>query len=372
MTAPQLSGQPSDAEQLVRKLFAVKQSFNLPEGELEFQVGYDDSTRGKFVELRDQLRALGYRPEMTGKKGECVLIIRKLETKPKTPPQLPVYLALFTMGGLVVAAINEAVVSQQLVPSLQNYATFLEFAVTVAVLLGAHELGQRYMARRRDAGHASSYLIPGLPFIPPFLPSLGILASQREPALNRDNLFDTVVAGPLAVLVLAVIFYSMGDVTAVQSTVPFQNTALANTTVSIYPNAIQLAIDSLLSRTPPAGYVFISPIADGATVGFILLFFAFLPLASYDGGFLVNIAWGQRAARTAGYLSILGLLVLDTPTYWAVAIIGLIMVGRPYQLKLLDEVSGLSTSRHWILVATIVLAFMCLPVPHNFAALRLP
>lgn len=353
----------------------VKQFFVLPDGEVEFQVAYDQGTKSKFAQLQSELAAQGYRPELSGTEDECVLIVRKNEPTARKESRLPVLLALFTLVSLVVFSLLQQSVYEQLAPGLPGYLVFFGFGAAIALLMGAHELGQRFAARRRQGGRASSYLIPGIPFLPPFLPSLGFATSQREPALNRDSLFDTVIAGPLAILGLTIVLYALGDLTAVHSSVLFQSTQLANSTISINPNAIQMAVDSVLGPFLPSvapGYVQVSPVADGATVGFILVFFGFLPMVSFDGGFLSNIAWGPKAARVTNYLSVLALLVLDTPTYWALAIVVLLLAGRPFRLRLLDEVSPLSTSRQWVFIGSLVLAFLCLPVPHNLGTLPLP
>ncbi|MDG6951410.1 MAG: hypothetical protein JRN12_06180 [Nitrososphaerota archaeon] len=369
-----MSGQPQGVEQMVSDLFVVKQSFSLPDGEYEFQVEYDEGTKSKFARLKEKAAGLGYKPGLTGGREECVLTLKKAEQAPGKAPRLPVFFLLFTLAALVVSSIEEFEVNRQLLPSFASYLGFFAFWVCVAAVLAAHELGQRLMAKSRDAGHASSYVIPGIPIIPPYLPSLGFATSQREPALNRDSLFDAVVAGPLAMLFLSILLYAIGDVTASQSTVPFASTQLANTTVTVPPNAIQMGLGFLLSpltRAVPAGYVLVSPMADAAAIGFILVFLSLLPVAFYDGGVLASAAWGQRSARIAGYLSVLALLAIDTPNYWAVAIIALILVGRPFQPKLLDEVSGLSNARRLLVVALIVVAILCIPVPQNIATFPL-
>jgi hypothetical protein len=317
---------------------------------------------------------MGYTPLMQGSKDECVLILRKTDAAPRRQSRLPVLFALFTSITLIVFALLQQQVYEQLVPALSDYAVFFEFGVTIAVMLGAHELAQRYIGRRKDAGHASSYLIPSIPFIPPFLPSMGFASSQHEPALNRDRLFDTVIAGPLAMLGLAIVLYIIGDITATQSAALVPGSQLANSTVSINSNIIQTGIDSVLRPLLPAaapGNVWVSPIADGATVGFILVFIGLLPLAFYDGGFLSSLVLREGPARLASYLSVLALLVLDTPTYWALAVVVLLLAGRPFQLRLRDEVSGLSATRKWVFVGAVVLAFLCLPFPHNLGTLPL-
>jgi flagellar biosynthesis protein FliQ len=370
-----LSAPPLDIEQTVSQLFTVRQSFNLPDGEKEFQVVYDAETKSKFVELKRRVSSFGFRPELSGTSEECVLTIKRPDQQKRNLPRLPAMVALFTVAALVVSSLLQQQVYQTLVPSWPYYVTFLAFGMTVAVILGAHEVGQRMVGRARDAGHANSYLIPGLPFVPPFLPSLGFASSQSEAAVNKDSLFDTVIAGPLVMLALAVILFVVGNVTAVQSSVAFASTNLNNTTVSINPNIIEFALGGALAPFAPhiaAGFVAVSPLEDGSIVGFILVFLALLPMISYDGGFLATIALGSRAARVASYLSILALLVLDTWTYWAIAIVALLLVGRPIQLKILDDVSPLSGSRRWILVGAIILAFLCLPIPGNIATFPLP
>jgi hypothetical protein len=364
-----LSDQVNELEQLVRGRFSVKQFFALPEGELEFQLAYDDDTKLKFAELSSELLPKGYTPHLSGTRDECVLVLRKGEVALASRSRLPVIFALFTAATLVVFALLQQEVYAQLAPSLPAYAVVFGFGATIAAILGAHELGQRYAARRRGGGHASSYLIPAIPFLPPFLPSLGFVATQHRPAVNRDSLFDTVIAGPLAIFGLAVILYALGDLTSVQSVALAPGSQLANSTVSINPNAIQLGIDSVLRPLMPS--LPISPIADGATVGFIMVFIGLLPMAFYDGGFLAAAAWGESPARIASYLSVVVLLALDTPTYWALAVVVLLLAGRPFKLKVLDEVSALSPYRRWLLLGCLALAFLCLPVPHNLGTLPL-
>ena len=366
-----------EIEQLVRSTFSVKEYFALPEGELEFQIAYTADTKQKFVQLDRELETKGYRPELTGTKDECVLLVRKASPPVGGRSAVSVLVALLTLGSLGVFSWLQTSVDEQLVPGFSAYVLFFGFGATVGVLLGVHELGQRLAARRGHAGRSTSYVIPGVPLLTPFLPSLGFVNTQKEPAVNRDSLFDVVIAGPLAIFVLAVALYVIGVLSSVTSTVAFQSTPLVNTTVSINANAVQTGLDFLLGpfvRGAPAGFVQVSPVADGASFGFILVFICLLPMAIFDGGLLASASWGDRAARAATYVSVLLLLVLDMTyaTYWAVAIVALLLAGRPVRLKLLDEVSGLSKNRKWVFLGALVLAFLCLPVPHSIATFPLP
>ena len=100
-----MSSQSGEMDLLVRRTFSVKESYVLPGGELEYQVTYDGGSTQKFAFLRSELGPLGYRPELTGTKEECVLTLRKSPEEAKRLPRLPVLLALFALVSLVALAL---------------------------------------------------------------------------------------------------------------------------------------------------------------------------------------------------------------------------------------------------------------------------
>ena len=363
-----------DVEALIRSKFTVKDFFALPDGELEFQIPYDKGSKEKFAQLEAEIAPKGYRPELTGTTEEAILTVRKPSAEDKKPSRMTVILALFTLASVVVFAIGEVLNYEQLAPSVSSYYVLFAFAIGTMAILGSHELGQQLVSRRRRAGHANSYLIPWIPFFPPG-PSLGFNSAQREPALNRDALFDTVLAGPLFILAFALIIYAIGDVTSTQSTLLYQWATTPNSPMLTNPSALESAMDFILGPVLPkavAGALPTSPLADAATIGFIILFMDLLPMGTFDGGLLLNSARGEKAVRISTYLAAFVLLLIDTPTYWALAVFALLLAGRPANLKLLDSVSGLSRSRQWVFAGALVLAFLCLPFPHNLGTISLP
>ena len=71
------------------------------------------------------------------------------------------------------------------------------------------------------------------------------------------------------------------------------------------------------------------------------------------------------------YLSIVALLVLDTPNYWITAVIVLVIAGRPTRLSTLDEVSEVSRTKKILFSVALLLALASVPIPQNIANLRL-
>jgi membrane-associated protease RseP (regulator of RpoE activity) len=371
-----LSAETSSVDSLVRGKFSVKDSFQLPDGEVEYRVEYRGDTRANFALLQRDLVGRGLTPWLQGTKQECVLTVKKTPPPPKRS-RLPVAVALLTLASIMVFALLQRMVYEQLAPGLPGLVVLVSYAGTVVVLLGVHELGHRYMARRAGSAPPTPYIVPGIPDVTYFLPSLGAVSSQRSPAVNRDKVFDVMLVGPLLALLVAILCYVLGDLTSVQSSVPVSFGQIANTSISlrqINANLLQTAVDSVIGPYLPKaaqGHVMLSPLGDGATVGFLLTFIGFLPMASFDGGYLSTLAWGKRAARAATYLSVLALIVLDTPNYWALAIAVLVIAGRPVQLQLLDEVSDLAPARRWLYLGALLLALLSLPIPQNIATLSL-
>src|SRR5258705_8311466 len=77
------------------------------------------------------------------------------------------------------------------------------FSFTLIALLGTHEFGHYFTARRYGASVSLPFFNPAPP--PLFLfRTMGAMIRMRSPARDRNSLFDIAVAGPLAGLVVAV------------------------------------------------------------------------------------------------------------------------------------------------------------------------
>jgi hypothetical protein len=361
----------------VRSLFKVNDSFQLPDGETEYRVSYADDSKRSFEKLHEALEPQGLVPWLTGSREDCILLVRKKQPVSPSKSRIPLIMALLTFASVVLFAIVEEEVFGAFAPGVPWYAVFFEFGGCVWIIVLFHELGHRLASRRQKTTPPRPYIIPGVPAVTFFLPSLGIVSSQREPAVNRDRLFDVMAAGPLVTLGAAVLLYTVGGLTSVQSTLQMQGTHMVNSYISvaqIYPSAIQYAIDALLAPfTGPgtAGFVRLSPVVDAATFGFPLTFISLLPMAFFDGGYIFSSVFGSETSRAATYLSVLVLIVVDTPYYWALAIVVLLMAARPFDIQTRDDVSGISRGRRAVFVALVVLAVLSVPIPQNLATIPL-
>jgi membrane-associated protease RseP (regulator of RpoE activity) len=372
LPAPEVS-----VESIVRTLFKVNDTFQLPDGETEYRVVYAEDSKGSFEKLNRSLDPLGLVAWLTGSREDCILLVRKKQPAPPSKSRIPLIMALLTFASVVLFAIVEQEVFATFAPGVPWYEVFFEFGACVWIVIFFHELGHRLASRRTKTVPPRPYIIPGIPAVTFFLPSLGIVSSQREPAINRDRLFDVMAAGPLFALAAAILLYAVGGLTSVQSTLQTQGTQMVNSYISVaqvYPSALQYAIDLLtapFAGPAAAGLQRLSPIAEAAEFGFPLTFISLLPMAFFDGGYIFSAVFGSGRSRAATYVSVLVLIVVDAPYYWALAIVVLLMAGRPFDIQTRDDVSGISRGRKALFIGLIVLAVLSVPIPQNLATIPL-
>ncbi len=366
-----------DADVLVRSLFKVNDAFQLPEGESEYRVAYEADSGPKFERLHRELAAKGLVPWLTGTTGDCVLMVRKKQPPKQARSMIPLLMALFSLASVSAFAILEQEIYSAYAPNFPWQLVVFAYGACVVMILAVHEFGHRWASKRQGTISPTPYVIPGIPTVTAFLPALGIISPQREPAVNKNRLFDLMIAGPLAALAATLVLNVIGEVTAVPSTLLAHGTQTVNSYISvsqINPSVLQYAMNGALSpflRQASPGYVNLSPVADAAAVGFMLTFAGLLPLVFFDGGYLSSAVLGSRGTRAATYLGVLTLITFDTPNYWALAIVVLLLAGRQFNTKVYDEVTGVSPRRRAIFLLVVVLAFLCVPVPQNLATVPL-
>jgi Peptidase family M50 len=373
-----LADTPPDFDSSVRARFSVKDSFQLQDGEVEYRVTYAPDSKENFEALAAELMPRGYSPWLVGAEEDCVLLVKKRQPPQPSVSRIPVLMALFTVASVVAVGSFEVLIYADFAPTIPGYVVMLSYCACILAILVAHEFGHRYIAEKKGTSAHVPYLVPGIPGITAFLPSIGIVSTQREPAVNRDAVFDVALAGPLVAFGTTLVLYVLSAFAAVQSTLPLSGSQSINAYFSVgqlNPGVVQMAVDSVLSpflqRVAP-GFARLSPVSDATAVGFFLTFIALLPMSFFDGGYLASSVLGERGVRVGTYLGVLALIVLDTPNYWVPAIFTLLIASRQQRVQLLDEVSKPARRKRALFVLAIILAFLCIPIPQNLVTFPLP
>jgi membrane-associated protease RseP (regulator of RpoE activity) len=237
------------------------------------------------------------------------------------------------------------------------------FSLSIMFVLGSHEMGHYFAARRWKMRTSLPYFIP----FPTIVGTLGAIIKHKGPIPNRKALFDVGVSGPLVGIVASIIVILVG------------------LSMRFEPKAVGESM--LVLGTPPlfellvriAGYdsQFIHPVAFAGWVGLFVTFLNLIPVGQLDGGHILRAMIGKKAeivSRAMPTVLIgIGLLmgyIYNAPNsiwiFWG--LIALFFSMHPHPEPIDDE-TPLDLKRQLIGVLTFMLAVMCFtPVPFQIVS----
>lgn len=280
-------------------------------------------------------------------------------------------LLLFTLASVILLGVVQSTFLYRVAdPSLPFYFVPFFYTVGVAFIFGVAQLGYAFLARRRNTQAPHVYFLPGIPFVTYFLPTLGTALRPKEPPVNRDAWFDFNFIGPLLIFFSSFVLDAFAIGTGLLA-VPYSSLP---TNASVSENLAQLMISyvySFLVPQPSSTPSFLSPLVDVATIGFTVVFLNLLPSFPFSGGNLVSTVFGSSKLKPLSYVSAVVLMLIDTPTYFVIAVLLLVLAGRASSVELADSVSTISNRRRILLIFAVLLLVISLPIPRNVATLPL-
>ena len=233
-----------------------------------------------------------------------------------------------------------------------------QYASSLILILGAHELGHYFAARYHKVSVTLPYFIP-LPF--GFFGTLGAFIQLREPMKNRNTLFDIGVAGPLAGLFFAIPVLFLGLMTSEIHPIPEDVLFEGN---SLFYAAAKTVV---FGHYVPDGSedVFINQFAQAGWVGLFVTMLNLVPVGQLDGGHVLYSLFGRYARRL--YVPVIGALAFLTIFVypgWALWTLLLFFLGRTHAVPL-DDVTPLSPRRRLVGYLTILI-FILIFIPNPF------
>ncbi|MBI5931297.1 MAG: site-2 protease family protein [Chloroflexi bacterium] len=234
------------------------------------------------------------------------------------------------------------------------------YALSLMLILGAHELGHYFAAKRHRVTNVSlPYFIP-MPF--GLFGTLGAFIMMRGPIKNRKVLFDVGVAGPLAGLFFAIPILIIGLATSKIQEVP-KNEDTAREGNSLVYAAAKIAV---FGRFVPDGNedVFINQLATAGWTGLFVTALNLIPLGQLDGGHVIYTLFGRRVRKL--YVPIIGTfaaLTVLVSLSWAFWTLLLLLFGWQHATPL-DDVTPLDGRRRMIgIIALIIFILVFVPNP---------
>ena len=229
------------------------------------------------------------------------------------------------------------------------------FSCTLLVILLAHELGHYFTCRHYGIHATYPYFLPA----PTLIGTLGAFIRIKSPIVNRRELFDVGISGPIAGFVLAIpalilaIFLTRGTMPA---TTP-DSISLGN------PLAVILLTKLFRSGINPAKII-LHPVGCAAWVGLFATALNLLPVGQLDGGHILYAVLGDKC-RTISRGFFLVLLPLGYFCWygWLAWAVILFFLGLRHP-KVIEPVEPLGRKRKILaLVAAIILVLTFLPTP---------
>ncbi|MDX2163681.1 MAG: site-2 protease family protein [bacterium] len=237
----------------------------------------------------------------------------------------------------------------------------IPYAVAILLILGAHELGHYFAARRHGLAVTLPYFIPAPPFLLPTpFGTFGAFIQLRQAMRSRKVLFDVGAAGPFMGLVFAIPIVLIGLATS-----PVKQVEPGIAFIEGNSLLYALAKTIVFQRFLPANGedVFLNQIAWAGWAGLLVTALNLIPIGQLDGGHILYALIGKRARLF--YYPLMGvvlLLSLRSET-WILWFVLLLLFGRMYAAPL-DDITPLDPRRRiWGIVGLVVFAVTFVPEP---------
>ena len=329
---------------------------------IEFYCSVDPLTLEEgFEQLREEMKPKGYIPMITYSKGENIVVVGK---RPKTryrSIKVNIVMLLITFAAVMFAGVLDwasyADVPSDEIYSLNTIAMgILFFAAPLLAILGIHELGHFFMARKRKVAASLPFFIPSIPPLGTF----GAFISLRDPIPNRKSLLEIGIAGPIAGLLVAI---PVGIIGLMLTNMDARVVPTDFESGSIVRVAFPLIYGWMEQLIPIQGDYLLHPTAFAAWVGFLVTALNLLPAGQLDGGHIARALLGDKA-RFASWVTIAILIILSFFYFaWLFFAVLILFLGARHPPPL-NDITVLDTKRRLVgVMAFVILVLAFVPVP---------
>ncbi|MEM1538238.1 MAG: site-2 protease family protein [Candidatus Nezhaarchaeales archaeon] len=346
------------ADQLVKSRFKV---LNLwPSlSSLTYEVGLEPDMKRRFLDLNFKLIPMGLTPILRREGGQVILRVLPAMVKRKRQwTRLSKLLFLATIATVSLAGFTFTLspVLQELMPNMNPWLVVPTYTLALLLIVGLHELGHKIACLYHGIKSTPPLFIPAPP-IPPFFPigTFGAVILQESPPVNRDQLFDLGLLGPLVGFITAVLISAIG----IQLSVLVPSALIARlpeppTELPVSP-VFMLLIGWLMPEAGEDYVPLLHPVGFAGWVGTIITLLNAIPIGQLDGGHVLRAVTGRRLHSAISMVATLFMAIFISPV---MAIFGLMTALRGHPGPL-DDVSPLSPSRKALFPLLFIICGLC-------------
>jgi membrane-associated protease RseP (regulator of RpoE activity) len=309
------------------------------------------------TELTERLAPHGYYPLLRGEEDLTILRVAPARRLFRSGPWLNILLLLVTLATTVfVGAANRGA---HPLTDPWSVAQGLPFAMTLLSILGVHEFGHYFTARRYGITVTLPYFIPA----PVGLGTFGAFIKMKSPVTDRRALFDVGIAGPLAGLCVALPAIVVGlRWSELVLTGSERHIGIALGTPLMFSFLQWLTLGPI----PEGGDVVLHPVAFAGWIGLFVTALNLLPIGQLDGGHIAYALVGRHHRKVAIFalLILVGMGIAYWPGWLFWASLSLIL-GLKHPPPL-NDVTRLDERRRLVGVASLLLLLSVItPSPFN-------
>jgi membrane-associated protease RseP (regulator of RpoE activity) len=357
-----------ELRELVSSKFNIVDAYIDVNGVPTFKI-LSKNLKEKFKELVFKVYEYGLIPILREENESLILKFRARSPIKKSKKTRNILLFLITLVTIFIAGYflwtTNELWNSILMPNANPFVQAAIFSICLISIIGLHEMGHKLACSYHKIKSSLPYFIPG----PPPFGTFGALISLKNPPINRDQLFDMGISGPIVGLIVTIIVCTFSVLTG--KIVPEIQLAELEEMVSpvSWPSspllfmAIFHIFESLnIMHVPQGATLILAQTFLAAWVGALLTFLNTLPIWQLDGGHVARAVLGPKGHRIT---SIAGLGVLAFSGYWffAIFLLFFMMFSRRSSMgaEPLDDVTPLSTSRklsYFIILSIPVICFV--------------
>lgn len=284
--------------------------------------------------------------------GVRVAFVPKREVQ-KSKNWINILLLLMTI--FTTLAAGAMLVGTNPLSPISNLLKGIPFSITIMLILGGHELGHYFAAKKNNVEATFPYFIPA----PHLIGTFGAVIKMKSPIKDKNSLVEIGAAGPIVGFILATIALLIG--LSLSKITPFKDGGLLLGDSILVHFLTKLYFPSI----PKDSEILLHPVAFAGWIGYFITAINLLPIGQLDGGH-ITYALFQKKYRFIAYITfativVAGLLWLGW-IIWGVLIIIIIGFRHPPPLDNISE----PTLRNRIIGYISFLIFLITFVPNPF------
>jgi membrane-associated protease RseP (regulator of RpoE activity) len=285
---------------------------------------------------------------------------------------------LFAFTFIVVFITGAATIINREITDEWSWITGFQFSFSLLGILSAHEFGHYFAAKYHKLNVTLPYFLPGI-LIPPWISpgfggttlmpgTFGAFIRIKSPIMNKKQLMDVGVAGPIAGFVVCLMILVYGFAAAPERSYAYQfydpQSIYNGEPFWHFGNSLLFNFlgQTLAGDRMPEMYDIIHyPFIFAGWFGLLVTALNLLPIGQLDGGHITYSLLGKKQ-KYVGYAAFLGILVMglfnnnNNWLVWAILILVLIKIKHP---PVAHDHEPLDRNRQIIGIIALIIFVLC-------------